>query len=149
MMSAGVFSLSVLIVCIVSAQSIQVHGGDQSLTLSGGTAGGQMLNVVNTGATLSYKRQNKTSKITVRTVCLGQKFNLDVVATHLTAGVAAPAVSLINGSPAIDLIRDIPKTGAKDQTCRMEYTASATFAQGNSVELSNDNHTITFTIQLQ
>jgi hypothetical protein len=31
----------------------------------------------------------------------------------------------------------------------LQYTASATFAQGNSTELNNDVHIVTFTIQSQ
>ena len=133
----------------VSAQSMRVNGGNVTMTITTGTAGGQLLNVVNTTTSLAYQKQNVLSKITVRTVCLGQSFNLIVAATNVTAGVAAPAVTLMNGSPAIDFIRDIPKTGAKNATCLLQYTASATFAQGNSTELNNDVHTVTFTIQSQ
>jgi hypothetical protein len=133
----------------VSAQPIRVDGGNVTMTITTGTAGGQLLNVVNITTSLSYQKQSVTSKITVRTVCLGQSFNLILAATNVTAGVAAPDVALMNGNPAIDFIRDIPKTGARNATCLLQYTASATFAQGNSTELNNDVHTITFTIQSQ
>ena len=133
----------------VLAQSIQVKGGNVTLSISNGTAGGQLLDVVNTTTTLAYQKQNATAKITVKTVCLGQNFNLEVVAINVTAGVAAPTVLLLNGGPAIDFVRDIPKNGTKNQTCRLQYTASSTFAQGNSNELNNDVHTVTYTIQLQ
>ena len=144
-----ILSLMVLILMVASGQSMRVNGGNVTMTITTGTAGGQLLNVFNTTSSLAYRKQNVLSKITVRTVCLGQSFNLIVAATNVTAGVAAPAVTLINGSPAIDFIRDIPKTGARNATCLLQYTASATFAQGNSTELNNDVHIVTFTIQSQ
>jgi hypothetical protein len=132
-----------------SAQAIAVNGGSLTMSIVSGTVDGMMLNVVNTTATLTYQKQNNTAKITVRTVCPGQKFNLAVSAINVTAGVAAPSVMLLNGNPATDLIRDIPKTGKKDATCLLQYTASSTFAQGNSTEENNDVHIITYTIQSQ
>lgn len=133
----------------ISAQSISLNGGNVTMTLTIGTAGGQLANVVSTTASLRYQRPNVLSKITVSTVCLGQSFSLEVVATSAGAGVAQSAVALINGNPAMDFIRDIPKTGATYATCILQYTASATFAQGNSAELSNDVHTVTYTFQSQ
>jgi hypothetical protein len=146
---ARVLGLTFVIIMEVSAQSISLNGGNVTMTLTTGTAGGQLLDVVNTTAWLAYQKQHVLSKITVKTVCLGQSFNLQAVATNVTAGVAAPAVTLMNGSPDIDFIRDISTSGAKNATCIVQYTASATFAQGNSAELSNDVHTVTFTIQSQ
>jgi hypothetical protein len=128
---------------------INLNGGNVNMTLSSGAAGGQLINVVSTTASLTYWRPLVLSKITVSTVCIGQSFNLQVVATSATAGVAQTAVSLINGNPAMDFIRDIPRTGSLYATCILQYTASATFAQGNSAELSNDVHTVTYTFQSQ
>jgi len=119
------------------------------MTITTGIAGGQLSNIVNTVTALQYQKQKKLSKITVATACTGQRFNLQVVATSPTRGTAQPAVILINGNPAVDFIRDIPRTGATSATCTLQYTASATFAQGNSTELGNDIHTVTYTIQAQ
>jgi hypothetical protein len=146
--------LSLLILCVfgilsVSAQAIGVNGGSLTMSIASGTVEGMMLNVVNTTATLVYQKQNSIAKITVRTVCPGQNFNLEVTAINVTAGVAAPSVMLVNGNTAIDLIRDIPKSGKKDATCLLQYTASSTFSQGNSTEENNDVHIITYTIQSQ
>ncbi len=145
-----VTAVLVTVMCITgSAQSIQIKGGNVALTISSGTAGAQPVSAVNSSSTLTYKKQNQVSKITVQTVCLAQSFMLDVAATNVTGGVAAPSASLVSGNAATDLIRDIPKNGSTTFTCRLQYTASATFEQGNSSEVANDNHTVTFTIQLQ
>jgi hypothetical protein len=132
-----------------AAQAVAVNGGNITLSITTGTAGGQLVSVINTSTTLSYQKQSALAKITVSTSCPGQKFDLGVVALNATTGVAAAAVTLMNGSPAVDFINNIPKTGAKTGTCTLQYTASATFSQGNSIELGDDVHTITYTIQAQ
>lgn len=134
---------------VTVAQAIQVNGGNQTLTISTGIAGGQPASVMNTVCSLAYQKQSALSKITVMTSCPGQKFSLSVVATSVTGGGPAPQASLVNGSPALDLVTNIPTTGTKNHTCTLQYTASATFSQGNSSELGDDIHTVTFTIQVQ
>ena len=131
------------------AQAISITGGNQTMTISAGTAGGQPISVSNTACTLRYKKQVKISKITVATSCPGQSYNLYVVATNVTKGVAAPQVSLVNGNPATDFITGISASGAANATCKLQYTASSTFSQGNSTEVGDDVHTITYTIQAQ
>jgi hypothetical protein len=146
-------AVAIGIVSFVSAhsysQAISVTGGNISLSITSGTAGGQLVNVINTAVTLQYQKQSALSKIDVSTSCPGQKYNLSVMATSVTKGVAAPQVSLMNGSPAVDLITSIPSTGAKNGSATLQYTASATFNQGNSTELGDDVHTITYTILAQ
>ncbi len=129
--------------------TIQVRNGNQTLNIVAGTAGGSMTSVVNTVAALRYWRKAAVSKITVRTSCPGQSFSLGVVATGVTRGVAAPQVNLTDGMPAIDFITSIPNAGFVSTTPTLRYTASATFAQGNSAELGNDVHTVTYTLQVQ
>ncbi len=132
-----------------TAQAISITGGNQTMTISTGTAGGQPVSVINTACTLRYKKQAKISKITVATSCPGQSYDLYIVATNVTKGVAAPQVSLVNGNPATDLITSIPTTGSTNATCTLQFTASSTFSQGNSSEVGDDVHTITYTIQAQ
>ena len=134
----------------VEAQSLTVVGGNITMTMTTGIAGGQLVNVVNTVTSLSFSKPTvPPAKITAVTSCPGQRFNLELLVINTTKGVSQPAIMLVNGSPAADIVRDIPKTGAKNGTCTLQYTASATFAQGNSTELGNDVHTVTFTIQAQ
>jgi hypothetical protein len=135
-----------------TAQSgiILVGGGNQTLNITTGAPGSQPVSVVNITSTLQYWRQNKIDKITVGTSCPGQSFDLAVVATGVTRGVAAPQVTLTDGMLAVDFIRDIPKSGGwTSATISLQYTASATFAQGNSTEEGNDVHTVTYTLQVQ
>ncbi|HEY6951755.1 MAG TPA: hypothetical protein VI758_05075 [Bacteroidota bacterium] len=134
---------------VSQSQQISLTGGNVTLSIATGTAGGQLINVVNTSVSLQYQKQGVLSKITVSTSCPGQRYNLSVLATSVTKGVAAPQVSLIDGSPAIDFITSIPKTGAPNGNATLQYTASATFSQGNSSELGDDVHTITYTILAQ
>jgi hypothetical protein len=131
-----------------AGQALTIGGGNQTLTITTGIAGGQLVNVVNINTTLTYTtprlpRQNW--RMTVSASCPGQRFNLSVLATNVTAGVAAPAVTLITGNPAIDFITAIPRR-MTNATCRLQYTASATFDEGNSSELGNDVYTVTYTL---
>ena len=132
-----------------AAQPISITGGNQTMTISAGTAGGQPTSVVNTSCTLKYKKQSRISKITVATSCPGQSYSLYIVATNVTKGVPAPQISLVNSNPAADLITDIPTTGTTNATCTLNFTAASTFAQGNSTEVGDDVHTITYTILAQ
>lgn len=131
------------------SQAISITGGNVTLSITSGSAGGQLVNVINTAVTLNYQKQGALAKISVSTSCPGQRYNLSVLATSVTIGMAAPQVSLVNGSPAIDLITSIPSTGPKNGSSTLQYTASATFSQGNSTELGDDVHTITYTILAQ
>lgn len=131
------------------AQAIKTGGGNPTLTVTTGVPGGLMVSVTNTATTLTYKRQSLLSKITVVTNCPGQHYSLSVVATSVTRGVAAPSVQLVNGNPAIDFVTSIPNSGFNSASCRLNYTAAPTFAQGNSSEFGDDTHTVTYTIQAQ
>ncbi len=155
-LSCTIHRLAVIAIGLVSliatnshGQAISITGGNISLSITTGTAGGQLVNVINTAVTLNYQKQSVLAKISVSTSCPGQRYDLSVLATNVTNGVAAPQVTLVNGSPAIDLITGIPSTGSKNASSTLQYTASATFSQGNSTELGDDIHTITYTILAQ
>jgi len=127
----------------------QVSGGNPLLTVTTAVIGSEPVAVTNTSTTLAYSKQGVITKITVATVCAGQRFTLQVLATGVTKGTAASQVTLTNGMLATDFIRDIPKTGSPSGTAILQYTASATFAQGNSVELGNDVHSVSYTLVAQ
>jgi hypothetical protein len=132
-----------------NAQPVSV-GGNITMSIATGVAGGALTSVVNTTVILSYRRQIALAKITVATSCPAQSFTLKVLATSVTDGTGAPEVDLMNGMPATDFITSIPvKPPANARTCTLQYTASATFAQGNSIEDGNDIHTVTYTILAQ
>ena len=134
---------------------ITVNGGNQTLAVTTGSPAAEPIPIVNTSATLAYRRQNVVSKITVGTACPGQRFTLRVLAISVTRGTAAPEVTLTNGMLEADFITAIPKGApglpdvAINATCTLQYTGSATYSQGNSTELGDDIHTVTYTILAQ
>ena len=151
------FSFVLLILIVLGSKAtaqtniILVGGGNQTLGITTGAPGSQPVSVVNTTSTLQYWRQGAKAKITVSTSCPGQSFTLAVMATGVTYGVAAPQVTLTDGMLAVDFITNIPKVPATwtSTTISLRYTASATFAQGNSAEEGNDVHSVTYTLQVQ
>lgn len=128
---------------------VKIKGGNVAMTISTGLPGGELVSVVNTSTTLDYRRENYLTKITVSTSCPGQDFTLKVVATNVSAGTAAPEVTLTHGMLAADFITNIPQRPPNTGSCTLQYTASATFAQGSSAEVGNDVHTVTYTILAQ
>ena len=149
-LSAVLTSLMFLASDATAQNPLTLSGGNLTMNITTGPAGGQPVAVSNTTATLKYWRQTKIAKITVSTSCPTQAFNLQVVATGVARGVAAPAVSLVNGMAATDFITSIPSAaGWTSTTITLQYTASSTFAQGNSAEMGNDVHTVTYTLQVQ
>ncbi len=129
---------------------VQVNGGNITLAITSGMAGSEPLAVTNTATTLRYRRENVATKLTVSTICQGQRFNLKVLATAVGAGTPAPQVSLVHGMLATDFITGIPtRPPAAFETASLQYTASATFSQGNSSELGDDVHTVTYTLVAQ
>lgn len=128
---------------------VKINGGNVAMTISTGLPGGELVAVVNTSTTMSYRRESYLTKITVSTSCPGQDFTLRVVATSVTAGTAAPEVTLTHGMLAADFITNIPTRPPNSGSCTLRYTASATFAQGSSAEVGNDVHAVTYTILAQ
>lgn len=147
----GIFALLACAGATAVAQEVRVQGGNQLLQITTALPGQEPSPVANAATTLRYRRQPQISKITISTTCPGQRFSLRAQAVSAQEGIPAPAVMLIHGMPAADLIRDIPVQGPNPPFRRatVEYTASATFEQGNSSELGADSHTITFTILAQ
>lgn len=128
-----------------ASSQVTLLGGNQLMSITSGIAGGEPASVVNSSCTLRFRRHAQAQRITVSTSCPGQRFTLQVQAINATIGVPAPAVTLVDGAPAVNLLTNIPAGGGNGR-CTLQYTASATFAQGNSVELGTDVHTVTYTI---
>lgn len=144
----ALLGLTILLTAVPDAYGqLTVMGGNITATITTGIAGGEPIAVTNASVTLRYRLQNSITKITVRTSCPGQRFNLAVVATAVPQGTAAAQVALLNGMLDVDLIASIPPRPPNPfQTAALLYTASATFSQGNSAELGNDVHTVTYTL---
>ncbi len=131
---------------------LTVRGGDILLSITSGVPGQQLPPILNTSTRLRFRRGTVQKKVSVSTICPGQRFTLSVLATNLNAGVAAPEVQLTDGMLAVDFITDIPSRPPNQPRfgrCVLRYTASATFEQGNSTELGDDIHTVTYTIMDQ
>jgi len=129
---------------------ISVNGGNITLAITTAIAGSEPNAVTNAVASVRYQRQTAMTKITVATICPGQRFNLRVSATAVGSGTPAPQVSLVNGMLAADFITGVPpRPPATFLTASLQYVASSTFAQGNSAELGNDVHTVTYTLVAQ
>ncbi len=132
------------------AQSLAMQGGNITLTIATATPGSEPTPIVDAATKIRFKGDvSLPTKITVQTVCPGQKFNLTVEATAVGDGTAAPAVSLTNGMLATDIVTNIGVASKKNFTLTLQYTASATFAQGNSIELGDDAHTVTYSLVAQ
>jgi len=143
-----------LIVAEAAGQSLTIGGRNQTLTVTTGIAGSQLMSVINANNTLTYITPpgggHPIYIITVSTSCLGQRLGLSVLATNVppgNEGTPAPEVALISGDPGVNFITDIEKKNSV--TCTLQYTASAVFAQGNSNDVGNDVHTVTYTLQLE
>jgi hypothetical protein len=141
-----------LIMLIVStspeaSSQIWILGGDALLYINTALPGQQPFPVANTATTLVWINGTVARKISVATICPGQKFTLSVLATTTNAGIPAPEVQLTDGMLGVDFITDIPPRGSFiSWSTQVRYTASATFEQGNSLELGDDQHTVTYTI---
>jgi hypothetical protein len=143
---ALLFSLAAL----AHSQPISIAGGNQTMTITTATAGAQPTNVTNTAVRLRIRRQVAISKVTAQTSCPGQSFSLAVVVTSSPVGTIAPSVNLINGMLATNILTNVPVAGSTArQNVLLQYTASATFAQGNTAEMGSDVHSITYTIIAQ
>jgi hypothetical protein len=143
------FTLAALSAPQIASSQITVLGGNLLLQVTSAAAPQDPMSVVNSATSLSWNRKNVIQKITVSTSCPGQKFTLKVYALNTSEGIAAPEVTLTNGMPAADFIIDCPRGGPRLNTATLRYTASATFSQGNSSEIGNDVHVVTYTILAQ
>ena len=130
-----------------SAQ-LAVNGGNLTMNITTGTAISQPTPVIDaTTTTIDHDGRKQVTKITVSTICPGQKFTLRVLATGDSAGgISAPEVTLLDGMPNMDFVTDIPRGKKGNGTVTVQYTASATYADGNSVDLGDDVHTVTYTL---
>jgi len=133
----------------IAQPQISVQGGSPLLIVATGSASGGILPAQNNQARLRYRMGNVIRKVTVSTVCPGQKFTLTVEALNPSEGNASPPVALVNGMAEADFITDIPRGGNRQQSARLRYVAAPTYSQGNSFELGDDVHVVTYTIVQQ
>ena len=116
-----------------------ISGGDLTLTINTATAGQEPDDTVdNTTCDLAWTTNEDTKKITVETDQAAPTYTLKVVAQNVTGGTAAAEVTL-STTGANSFVTAISKTTGG---CDLQYTASATAAQGTG----SDVHTVTYTL---
>lgn len=125
-------------VTVSAINELAITGGNVTLTINTVTAGSEPDDAVdNTTADLDWTTNEATKKITVATDQAAPTFTLKAVAQNATGGTAASEVTL--STTAADFVTTISTTTGG---CDIQYTASATAAQGTG----SDVHTVTYTI---
>lgn len=146
--SVVTLGLAIVLFAQSNAAAQVTVGGNITMSITTGLPNQEPIAIVNATKTVRYKRQSSITKLTVSTSCPSQSYTLKVFASSVPQGTAAPEVTLINGMLATDFITNIP-IGNTNVTATLQYTASATFAQGNSAENGDDVHTVTYTLVVQ
>lgn len=140
----------VLLAASTGLGQIRVQGGNVTLAITTGIPGPVPPSVSSSTTTLRWSQERVTTKVTIATRCPGQKFTLRVLATGVSGGgTPAPEATLQDGMLATDFVLDIPPRRPNNGSCTVRYTAVAPFEQGNSTELGDDVHTVTYTLVAQ
>ena len=125
-------------VTVSAINEVAITGGAVSLTISTATAGSEP-DAASDSATadLAWTTNEASKKITVESDLATPNFSLQVTAGTVSGGTSAGAVSVSN--VATDFVTGI---GTTVGSCDLEYSASATAADGTG----SDAHTITYTL---
>lgn len=128
-------------VTVVEINEIAVIGGGITLTINSAVAGSEPTPVTDTTCDLCWTTNGTGKKITVKTNQGSPTFTLTVLPTSISAlgGGTAVGAPVTLSTTDIDFITAISIVAA---SCDLEYTASATAAQGTGSEV----HTVTYTI---
>ena len=117
---------------------VALDGGDINLVINSATAGSNPDDAVdNSSCDLRWTTNEASKKITVQSSLGSPTFTLKVVAQNVSGGTAASEVTL--GTTAADFVTGVSLTTG---SCDLQYTASATAANGTG----SDVHTVTYTI---
>jgi hypothetical protein len=103
--------------------------------------------VVDIASTLQFRASNRRiRKVTVGATYINKHYSLFVQAVNVPAGhgIAQLPVDLMTITTATDFIRDIP-IGSGTATCNLQYTAIATYADGNTTENGPGNTVVRVT----
>jgi hypothetical protein len=123
---------------VQAINEVAVSGGNITLTINSATAGQEPDDAVdNTTCDLAWTTNENSKKITVATNQGSPTYTLKVVAQNVSGGTAAPEVTL--STTAEDFVTGVATTIGN---CDLQYTASATAAQGTG----SDAHQVTYTL---
>lgn len=137
-LNAGITDDNQVTVQVNAINEIALVGGNITLTINSATAGSNPDDDVdNTTCDLLWTTNETNKKITVVTDLGAPNFTLKLVAQNVTGGSAGAEVTL--STTAQDLVTAISETVGN---CDLQFTASATAAQGTG----SDVHIITYTI---
>lgn len=142
-------ALLTLLISGAAGAQMKINGGNPLLVISSGIAGGGLVPVTNTTCLLQWTKESVVTKITVSNSCPGQHFELRVAAINVNHGIPAPEVTLTASLSGVDFITNIPPGNPNKKNATLQYTASATFDQGNSDELGIDQNQVTYTVVAQ
>jgi len=125
---------------VLAINEAAITGGDLTLTINTATAGQEPDDAVdNTTCDLAWTTNEATKKITVETNLAAPTFTLKVLAQNVTGGGAAAPEVTLSTTGANDFVTGVGQTAGG---CDLQYTASATAAQGTG----SDVHTVTYTL---
>jgi hypothetical protein len=124
-------------VTVSAINELAITGGDITLTINTATAGSNPDAVQDVTCGLLWTVNTTDKKIVVATNQASFDHTLKVLATSVSGGTAAAEVTLTDD--AQDLVTGVAETLG---SCTLQYTASATAAQGTQ----SVAHTITYTI---
>jgi rhamnose utilization protein RhaD (predicted bifunctional aldolase and dehydrogenase) len=126
-------------VTVEAINEAAITGGNLTLTINTATAGQEPDDAVdNTSCDLDWTTNEDTKKITVETDLAAPTFTLKVLAQNVT-GVGAAAAEVTLSTTPTNFVTGVAETTGG---CDLQYTASATAAQGTG----SDVHTVTYTL---
>jgi hypothetical protein len=141
LLSLIAMSAGILVITSSSVIAQSLRGTAPRITVTTAVPGSEPTPVTSTSSQIRYSGKVYLSKITVSTLCPGQKFDLSVVATGSFSGHGSPVtVNLMTGALAADFITGIP-ANSNQNTPTLQYTASPQFSDGTGT----DTHTVTYT----
>lgn len=125
-------------VTVEAINEAAITGGNLTLTINTATAGQEPDDAVdNTTCDLDWTTNQASKKITVETNLAAPTFTLKALAQNVNGGTAATEVTL--STTPTNFVTDVATTTGG---CDLQYTASATAAQGTG----SDVHTVTYTL---
>jgi len=127
-------------VTVAAVNEVAITGGNITLTINSAVAGSDLTDATDGTCTLAWTTNEASKKVTVETTTsAAQLFGLTVEATGVIGGTSGGVITLTDGAAASDFVTGISTTTGD---CTLDYTASATAADGTGT----DTHTVVYTI---
>lgn len=137
---------------VAQGQPVEVRGGPVQLEVQSAPAGVDPAPAVDESSRLWYRLKTpRTLKITVSTSAPDQQFPLSVQARNVSRGTSQGAVSLMDGMPPTDLIRDITLPSLLCLVFRCTTEADLRYRSDIQAEdgTGTDTHIVRYTVLAQ